>query len=290
MLDTDIAEEQSGDRVAGERQGDVFGGQASSVRLLWEAPGKGARGPKPALSGERIAAAAMDLADAEGLAAVSMQRVAALFGFTKMSLYRYFPGKAELMAYMIDIAIGAAPDLAAVQGGWRPRLGAWARAFWTRYERHPWLLEATAGRRVPGPNELAWVEAAAAALNETGLNGSAKLDAVFLVSGHIRNVAEQTLPTVTAAGARARGDERQLKADIGELLQAHRDRFPTLAAVLTSAEGENDAFDFGLGRIFDGLQAHTATKARKKARNTDPARPPTPPKNVDEDGVPGPRY
>ena len=69
---------------------------------LWGGRSGATRGPKPGLSLEGIAEAAIAIADAEGLAAVSMQRVAADLGFTKMSLYRYLPGKAELVALMVE--------------------------------------------------------------------------------------------------------------------------------------------------------------------------------------------
>ncbi|WP_432758609.1 TetR/AcrR family transcriptional regulator [Streptomyces lydicamycinicus] len=88
----------------------VFGDQAGSVELLWGGRERPSRGPKPALSLERITRTAIALADTGGLGAVSMQRVAAELDFTKMSLYRYVPGKSELVALMIDRAMGEPPS------------------------------------------------------------------------------------------------------------------------------------------------------------------------------------
>jgi AcrR family transcriptional regulator len=87
--------------------------------LLWRPRTDGSRGPKPALTLDGIADAAITVADAEGLAAVSMQRVAADLGFTKMALYRYLPGKAELVALMVERALGGPPDLTGQ--AWRTR-------------------------------------------------------------------------------------------------------------------------------------------------------------------------
>src|SRR3954447_23938791 len=95
-----------------------------TVDFLWQEPSRPTRGPKPALTLDRIADAAIAVADAEGLAAVSMQRVAADLGYTKMSLYRYLPGKAELVAAMLERGIGGPP--ATVPGGWRAALTGWA--------------------------------------------------------------------------------------------------------------------------------------------------------------------
>ncbi|MFC7761642.1 TetR/AcrR family transcriptional regulator [Catellatospora bangladeshensis] len=113
--------------------------------FLWAVRAQPTRGPKPALTLDRIAEAAVAVADAEGLAAVSMQRVAADLGFTKMSLYRYLPGKAELVALMVEHAVGAPPELDPAD--WRTALRDWAHHLLAAYVRHPWALEATVGPR-----------------------------------------------------------------------------------------------------------------------------------------------
>src|SRR5688500_11070334 len=98
------------------------------------------RGPKPALSTERIVESAVDIADAEGLDAVTMQRLGEAFGFTAMSLYRYVRKKSDLVDAMIESALGPPPRL---DGAWRARLGSWAERTLACFGRHPWLLEAT---------------------------------------------------------------------------------------------------------------------------------------------------
>ncbi|MEU1394138.1 TetR/AcrR family transcriptional regulator, partial [Nonomuraea sp. NPDC005730] len=220
--------------MAAKRDGE-FGNrdQASALELLWGAAGRPTRGPKPALSTERIARAAVDIADAEGLATVSMQRVAADLDFTKMSLYRYFPGKTELIAFMIDVALGEPPALG--EGGWRSKLEEWARWFWAVHQAHPWLLQVTVGNRAVGPNELGWLECAVEALTETGLDGAEQLDAVVVVTGHIRNIAQQGLTTVTPEGVRAGSTEAQLIPVLADLVARHGERYPALAAALASA-------------------------------------------------------
>jgi AcrR family transcriptional regulator len=221
-----------------------------AIALLWAPQAQPKRGPRPTLTLEVIARAGIAVADAEGLGAVTMQRVAEAAGVTKMALYRYLPGKAELVALMIDLGIGAPP--AATGKSWRVVLDAWARQLFARFMEHPWALEATVGARAMGPNELDWLERAVAALSGSGLDGGEMLDVAVLLTGHVRNLAQQTSAIGTAQ------PERAIEAGLIGLVRGREDRFPALSAALTSAaqHGTQDqAFDFGLGRILDGVES-----------------------------------
>ncbi|MET8150730.1 TetR/AcrR family transcriptional regulator C-terminal domain-containing protein [Actinoplanes sp. NPDC049668] len=215
-----------------------------SVEFLWGERAAPTRGPKPALSLAAIADAAIAVADAEGLAAVSMQRVAGELGFTKMSLYRYLPGKAELVAVMVERALGEPPELRA--GGWREALAEWSELLYEAFLRHPWTIGATVGSRPLGPRELGWMECALARLGrDCGLTGAERLDAVAVLAGHARMLAQQS-------------DEAEMTAAMGEVMRQHGDRFPYLTAAMmeTAAEGgQNLAFAFGRDRILDGLES-----------------------------------
>jgi AcrR family transcriptional regulator len=214
--------------------------------FLWEGRAQPTRGPKPTLSRERIADTAIAIADVEGLGAVAMQRVAADLGFTKMSLYRYVPGKAELVALMVERAIGEPPSIDTTD--WRAGLKEWACHLLAAYLRHPWAIEAILGPRPLGPNELGWLECAVNILSGTGLIGSERLDAIAVLAGHVRSIAQQALVS--------RQPEGDIAATIGEQLRRHGDRFPALVATMTAAAadgGQDQAFEFGLYRILDGL-------------------------------------
>jgi AcrR family transcriptional regulator len=215
-----------------------------SLELLWGSVEPPTRGPKPALSTERIVEAAIGIADTEGLVAVSMQRVASALAFTKMSLYRYFPGKTELVAVMIDTALGSPPAPGSLPGDWLSKLAEWAHRLWARYRQHPWLLPATVGRRALGPNELGWLETAVDVIAGTGLTGSEQLDTVSVVNGHIRNVAQQTMDG---------HDEQHLGSTITGLLRERTDRYPALAAAIADNASPDDALEFGLDRILAGI-------------------------------------
>lgn len=250
----------TGDTAGDGSESGVFGEQAGTAALLWGGRERPSRGPKPALSLERITRTAIGIADLGGLGAVSMQRVAGELDFTKMSLYRYVPGKNELIALMIDAAMGEPPGASAAgESGWRGALRAWAEALAAVYQRHPWLLGAAVGPRVMGPNELGWTERAVAALADTGLSGGEQLDTVVVVSGHIRAIA-QVSASMGSGSARAKDPEQAISAALNELLVGRADRFPAFAAALTSAgkdeSARNQAWEFGLERILDGLEAY----------------------------------
>ncbi|MFJ8017150.1 TetR/AcrR family transcriptional regulator [Streptomyces sp. NPDC096339] len=240
----------------------------AAVRLLWgpEPSAKPARGPKRGLTLDAIALTGIGIADAEGLGAVSMQRVAGELGVTKMALYRYVPGKAELVALMVEgalpvpvpVPVPVSVPVSAVpvaEGAWRERLGEWARELYAGFRGHPWLLEATVGVRVMGPRELGWMERALSALDGCGLSGAEAMDAVVLVAGHVRGIAEQERAAGGPAGGGA-GPDAQLAVMLGEVMRVRGEEFPALGAALASVAehgGHDGALEFGLERILDGL-------------------------------------
>ncbi|MCX4545856.1 TetR/AcrR family transcriptional regulator C-terminal domain-containing protein [Streptomyces sp. NBC_01565] len=237
---------------------------SAAVRLLWGPPAKPARGPKRGLTLDGIALAGVGIADAEGLGGVSMQRVAAELAVTKMALYRYVPGKAELVALMVEAALPDPAELdAGLAGGeWRERLRVWAHGLYEGFRAHPWLLEATVGARVMGPRELGWMERALAALEGCGLSGAEAMDSVVLVAGHVRGIAEQE--RAMAGGIGGEGPDAQLVVMLGEVLRVRGDDYPALAAALGSVAeqgGQDQALLFGLERILDGLELLVARRA-----------------------------
>ncbi|GAA0252917.1 TetR/AcrR family transcriptional regulator [Cryptosporangium japonicum] len=223
--------------------------------VLWGERPTPRRGPRPAFDRERIARTGIEIADREGLAAVTMQRVAESLGVTKMALYRYVPGKAELVALMVDIGIGEPPEVTGAT--WRAVLAVWARELFARFSEHPWSLEATRGARLVGPNELGWMEVAVAALAGSGLDGAETLDTVVVLTGHVRALGEQTgaFDTVSAEDALTTGFQA--------ILAGREDRFPAVTAAFASAAAsgkQNQALDFGVERILDGVAALIASR------------------------------
>jgi len=223
------------------------GGVAAS---LWPDETAPRRGPKPSLSREQIARAGIELADRNGLDSVTMHSLAERLSRPKMSLYRYVPGREELLALMADQALGDPPK--PTRGGWRKGLRQWAAAAWPGFLAHRWLQVVMVGPRVMGPHELGWLEIALDALADSGLSEAEQLDAVALVSGHVRGMAAQEPVADDGPGA-----ESGTAALMTQVLVSHAGAFPRAAAAFERSRrdgGADQALEFGLERILDGLE------------------------------------
>ena len=231
---------------------------AATIELLWGAPRLRTRGPKPAHSLDDVVEAAVRIADTEGLEAVSMQRVAQELGFTKMAIYRYVPGRPELIALMTDRGLGPPPRRLAGEG-WRKGLEAWGLAAYEIFLKHPWGVLTTAGRRVIGPNEAAWTEAGLEALAETGLSGPDRLDVLAVTIGHLRSAAQQ----VTAARRDGASGEADMETFFLAALKGREQGFPQLIGAIAetaAVAGANNGLSFGLNCIFDGIEWRLAKR------------------------------
>ncbi|WP_431964656.1 TetR/AcrR family transcriptional regulator [Nocardia sp. bgisy134] len=237
----------------------------TTVELLWGTRQPPRRGPKPSLTLGGIVGEAIALADAEGLANLSMQRLAERLGYTKMSLYRYVPGKEQLIALMLDAAMGEPPEPPGNASGperWRAALRAWALAIFERYRAHPWTIEVAVGARPIGPNEMGWLEAAVTAMDGMGLTGPERLDTVVLLNGHVRSLAQQ----VGAVGDTDLAE--QVVRQFAETMDAAADRYPAVKAAFAEeaahppyTQDPGDALSFGIERVLDGLAVLVARRA-----------------------------
>lgn len=228
----------------------------SRANVAWGGKPLPSRGPKPTLSTDQIARSAIRLADAEGMAAITMQRVAREVGVTTMALYRYFPGKADLVALMIDSASDSPLQFGKPSLPWRTRLKRWACCCLAIYRDHPWFLEATSTRpTVMGPNELSWMEAALAMLAEAGLGQKERNRAFLAIIGHVRGHA--TFQQIEAGKEWAR--------ELTQLLQSELNRYPILLDAVRSgafSQKMDDGFEFGLDCILDGICARASKRSK----------------------------
>src|SRR5690606_35304711 len=167
------------------------------LELMWGTDTAVRRGPKPKVGLSQIVQAAVDIADAEGIEAVSTRKVAEAVGISPMSFYTHVPSKAELHDLMLDhVAIpgkAAPPDWDEM--GWRAHMTVIAEAMWEFYLQHPWLLQFQTHRPVLGPNTVASDEVALGAVEGIGLDEiemDLSITALFdFVSGAVRNAARQ---------------------------------------------------------------------------------------------------
>ena len=244
-----------------------------SLELLWRLEIKPSRGPKPGLNLDQIVAAAIEVADAEGLPALSMRRVAEHLGVGTMSLYRYVPAKAELLDLMLDTVDGGLqrPDASVV--GWRAKLEFFARQSWDGYHRHPWVLHIVAMDARPplGPNIMASFEAMLEAVAGTGLKGSEMIAVIKVVQGYVQGVARSSIEAIQVV-EHTGVSEGQWWSERTEFWEDIFDveKFPTITEVWESGgfnEPEDD-FEFGLTRVLDGIEVLVAERqleAQQKA-------------------------
>jgi AcrR family transcriptional regulator len=240
----------------------------ASIEAAWGLRARPSKGPKPALSLERIVQAAIEVAHADGLGAVSMHRVAAELGTSAMSLYRYVGAKDELLALMFDAAIGTPPAARAGEG-WRAGLSGWAWAIRATYRRCPWTLRIPISGPPATPNQVAWMEAGLRSLGGTALSEGDKLSVILLLSGFVRS--EATLSAdIEAATAAAGSTVEAAMTGYGAMLARLTDpgRFPALravieAGVLDDADEPDAEFVFGLERILDGIEALMRARERR---------------------------
>lgn len=230
----------------------------ASIAAAWGLRERPTKGPKRGLSLDRIVQAAIDVASAEGLPALSMSRIATELGASTMALYRYVASKDELLALMVDAAIGPPPE-AQPEQGWREGLSRWAWAERAAYQRHPWALRVPINGPPALPNQITWLEEGLTCMRGTGLAEHEKISVILLLSGYVRNEAATTMDIQAAADA-AKSTVDEAMSFYGQMLKKliHPKQFPALSAliaegVLDKADHPDDEFIFGLERILDGV-------------------------------------
>jgi AcrR family transcriptional regulator len=232
--------------------------------LVWERPEPPDR-PVPApLNRERIVRAAIRLADADGLEAVSLRKIATALNVGPMRLYGYIAGKEELLDLMVD-AVHA--EIRPAGDSWREMLRSLAETTRQAAHEHEWLADLLGGRPQLGPNALARGELVVAALSGTGGTGGIDVDSVmpvvsavnaYVIGAVRREIAERR-------AERASGmDEKRWQVALGPYLERTfaSGRFPALATVVRDA-AHHDAdhtFRVGLDFLLDGIEARVASR------------------------------
>ncbi len=236
---------------------------ARILELLWREPGHGdaRRGPKQGLTVDAVVRVAVELADSDGLEALTMRGIARQLGVTPMTLYTYVPGKAELLDLMRDSVYLEMPRSDRSRAPWRTRVEAVAHENRDLYNRHPWMATMSTARPPLGPGLMTKYEHELAAFDGLGLDDVEMDAALTLLLDFVHSVARATLDTQAAARDSAMSDQQWWAANEPLLTKVFDPaRFP-LAARVGSAAGTahqgmynpEHAFGFGLQRILDGL-------------------------------------
>lgn len=237
------------------------------LALAWGLEAAPQRGPKRELSLERIVDAAIEIADAEGIAAVTMQRVAKVFGFSTMALYRYVSTKDDLHQLMFDAALSesSAPIATVDDDDWRAGLGALLRGLVAAYRAHPWALDISLTPDVHFmPGQMRFVDTSLRAMRDLPVSGPTKLGVLVVVSAFARGLAavEREVLAGTALQPEIRAlieeavrtaglpDLRPLVASGAYFDDESRGAAPDPAVAVTEA---NAILDFGAQVLLAGL-------------------------------------
>ncbi|MFG2538883.1 TetR/AcrR family transcriptional regulator C-terminal domain-containing protein [Streptomyces sp. NPDC048511] len=227
---------------------------------------------QPQLSRERVIRTAIALADAEGLAALSMRRLATEFGTSTMALYRHVPSKGELVRLMSEAVFGSGPPDPRPTG-WRPLLEQEARWLWKQYAQHPWLARAMAGltRPTASPNAMRYTERVLTALTGLGLTPEQMLHIHLTVLGYAQGIA-----MAVELESQARQDSGMTADEWMTAVEPRMDAiqtttsYPVLSTLFDEGSFELDLhtlFEFGLGRVLDGVEVLVAGTGPRHASN-----------------------
>lgn len=228
-------------------------------RRLWEVEGALRPGPKSTQSARSIARAAIAIADAEGLQALSMRQIAGSLSISAMALYNHVPGKAELMSVMIDEVASEMPE--PTIGDWRIKATSIAWANWHCLLRHPWMLSVESHRPVIGPNVLRKYDQELAAFDDLGLSDIEMDFALNSLLGLVRGCAATQ---IDANGKLKKLDQTdvewwQFRQPLLEQLNVGH-RFPVASRVgsaigahSNAPQSPEESFRFGLDRWLEGM-------------------------------------
>ncbi|MFC0106383.1 TetR/AcrR family transcriptional regulator [Kibdelosporangium aridum] len=239
------------------------GDPRETLRLLWRSPqARSGRGRPPKVSLDKIVAAAMDLADRDGLDTMTMDKVAASLDVGTMTLYTHVPGKTELVDLMLDAAWQEL-DLVSTSDDWRQQVELYAHRAVELYKRHPWLRMVSTTRPPLGPGLFARENFLIAALSTTGLSptdvGAAANAIVTFVESAAAVQAEH------AHGERLSGqsdDDWWAARQVFWENFFDPERYPAISEIWekggfnrSAAEAAANAFTLGLRALLDGIAA-----------------------------------
>ncbi|MEU5261410.1 TetR/AcrR family transcriptional regulator C-terminal domain-containing protein [Amycolatopsis sp. NPDC021455] len=228
--------------------------------LVWERPEPPERPVPATLSRERIVRAAVRLADADGLDAVSLRKVAAALDVGPMRLYGYIATKEELLDLMVDAVYA---EIRPAGDGWREVLRSLAEAVRKAVHRHEWLADLLGGRPQLGPNTMAAGEAVLAAMGDVGLD--TVVPAVAAVNAYVYGAVRREI-TERRAERTSGMDKRQWQAAYGPYLERTfaTGRFPAVATMVRDGPhlDAGETFRIGLDFVLDGIAARVSKHAQ----------------------------
>jgi AcrR family transcriptional regulator len=213
------------------------------------------------LTRERVLAGALEVADAEGLDALTIRAIALKLGVKPMSIYYYVAGKDEILDELVDLVFQEI-ELPLPGHDWRAEMARRSNSARAVLRRHRWAIGLLESRRSPGPANLRHHDAVLATLRAAGFSAAMTAHAYALIDSYVYGFAlqEASLPFEGPGGV------SDVAGPILELMAAGE--YPHLADMATSYYLQpgydfGDEFRFGLDLILDGLaRSHAATAGR----------------------------
>jgi AcrR family transcriptional regulator len=198
------------------------------------------------LTVEKVVAAAIELADEQGIAAVSMAKVAQRVGFTTMSLYRHVASKDELVQRMLGDGLGMCPEFEIPD--WRTGLERWAREMLAAIFRHPWVIDVPISGMLGTVAQLSWLDRGLETLADTPLDENLKSQMVLLVNGYVFWSARLAFQVPDDL-------EEPMVPQGFDLTNLPSLRRAFEAGVFSDDSPMEELFDYGLQRVLDGIAA-----------------------------------
>ncbi|MQA98256.1 MAG: TetR family transcriptional regulator [Streptosporangiales bacterium] len=234
-----------------------------TLGLLWSDDEAAVKpGPKPKLTQEKVVTAGITVADRDGLEGLTMRAVAEELGISTMALYRYVPGKGELLDLMLERLNGPVGEPAWGPGEWRNAMESMAEGMWRLYLDHPWFLQVNQARPLLGPRSLEGLDIILRAFDELGISDVEKVGMLTAVSHYVGGLARETILQQQAATQSGVTDEEFWSAQEPYLAKAFSDgRFPHVAALDPHCweTPPIESMRFGLEAMLDGFEQRFRT-------------------------------
>lgn len=242
------------------------GDPVKTLQLLWDGAAPPKRGPKPKVALADIVGAAVRIADAEGLEAVSTRRVAEAVGISPMSFYTHVPGKAELLDLMLDAVSDVGEPPVFDPANWRENVALVARGYRQFYLDHPWVFELATHRPVLGPNTIAAYNMALSAFDGVGLDEVEMDLSLTAVSNYVHGAVRDAARARMVKKLSGMTDEEwwyRIEPFLSTLDFSPYPVASRVGPIVGELYGVGDperAFNFGLGLLLDGFERLIASK------------------------------
>ncbi|QCI67964.1 TetR/AcrR family transcriptional regulator [Phreatobacter stygius] len=241
-----------------------------ALELMWGRAAPRRRGPKAKVEMRDLVAAAVHIADTEGITAVSTRRVAEAVGISPMSFYTHIPDKAVLLDLMLDAVAAPAEGhdrrSSFDPAQWRANIGFVAREFRTFLLRHPWVLQVSTHRPGVGPNTIRSYDHFLAAFDGLGLDEVEMDLSVTMIAHYVHGAVRDVARARMVKAETGMSDEEWWHTIAPFLETVDFSAYPTanrVGPVVGELYGLGDpeqAFAFGLERLLDGIGVLIARK------------------------------